>query len=97
MTMTKMTRYECELKILELANQIRDVYKEYNPAPGFLRLIIDGGYISARDCYFTDINGARDIVEDWQGLMFHTIDATQYADGAIRAKGTRRHNNGESV
>ena len=79
--MTKMSRYECETKILDLAQQISDTYKAYNPAPGFMSLIIDGKYLSVSDCYFTETNGGRGIIEDCNGCTFNTIDAVQYSDG----------------
>ena len=48
-----MTRLECEKKLLSLAEQMRAVYLEYNPAGDFMTAIIDAdGYINVNDCFF---------------------------------------------
>lgn len=77
-----MTRRECEAKLLSLAEQMRAVYMEYNPAGDFLSVIIDAdGYINVDDCYF---NQDRKIVINEDGTAFKTVDVTEYRDGYIR-------------
>ena len=77
-----MTRQECEAKLLELAEQMRAVYMEYNPSGDFLSMISDvDGYINVDDSYF---NAERKIVEDVNGNVFRTVDVTKYKDGSIR-------------
>ncbi len=85
--MGKMTQYECELKILDLLNQIKNTYREYNPAAGFISASINGDHIMISDCFFTEDNGKREIIQDANGFMFHTVDAVQYEDGRIRVAG----------
>lgn len=77
-----MTRTECEAKLLKLAEEMRDVYMEYNPAGDFMSATMDSnGYISVTDCYF---NGDGLIIRDANGRCFRTIDAVKYADGSVR-------------
>lgn len=77
-----MTRLECEKKLLELAEQMRMVYLEYNPAGDFLSAIIDSdGYISVDDTYF---NAERKIIINEDGTAFKTVDVTKYSDGHVR-------------
>ena len=76
-----MTRHECEAKLLSLAEQMRAVYMEYNPAGDFLSAIIDAdGYINVGDCYF---NAERRIIINADGTGFKTVDVTKYKDGYI--------------
>lgn len=77
-----MTRQECEKKLLSLAEQMREVYLEYNPAGDFLSAIIDSdGYISVDDAYF---NAGHNIIINEDGTAFRTVDVTKYSDGHIR-------------
>lgn len=76
-----MTRQECEAKLLSLAEQMRAVYLEYNPAGDFLTATIDAdGYTNVKDAYFT-ANG--DLILDVNNYAFRTVDATKYSDGTI--------------
>lgn len=80
-----MTRLECEKKLLSLAEQMRAVYMEYNPAGDFLSAIIDAdGYINVDDCYF---NAERKIIINADGTTFKTVDVTKYKDGYISYSG----------
>jgi hypothetical protein len=77
-----MTRLECEKKLLSLAEQMRAVYKAYNPAGDFLSMISDAdGYICVDDCYF---NADRKIIEDVNGNVFRTVNVTKYTDDHVR-------------
>lgn len=77
-----MTRQECEAKLLSLAEQMRAVYMEYNPAGDFLSATIDAdGYINVGDCYF---NAERRIIINEDGTAFKTVDVTKYRDGYIQ-------------
>lgn len=77
-----MTRHECEAKLISLAEQMRAVYMEYNPAGDFLSAIIDAdGYINVDDCYF---NAERKIIINADGTAFKTVDVTKYDDGRIK-------------
>lgn len=77
-----MTRQECEKKLLALAEQMRAVYMEYNPAGDFLSAIIDAdGYISVDDTYF---NADRKIIVNEDCTAFKTVDVTKHSDGHIR-------------
>ena len=77
-----MTRQECEKKLLELADQMREVYLEYNPAGDFMSAFIDAdGYISVDDTYF---NAERKIIINEDGTAFKTVDVTKHSDGCIR-------------
>lgn len=77
-----MTRQECEKKLLSLAEQMREVYLEYNPAGDFLSAIIDSdGYISVDDAYF---NAERKIIINEDGTAFRTVNVTKHTDGQIR-------------
>lgn len=77
-----MTRQECENRLISLAEQMREVYMEYNPAGDFLSAIMDkDGYICVDDCYF---NWERQIIQDVHGQMFKTVDVAKYSDGHIR-------------
>jgi hypothetical protein len=76
-----MTRQECEAKMLSLAEQMRAVYMEYNPAGDFLSAIIDAdGYINISDCFF---NAERKIIINADGTAFKTVEVTKYNDGYI--------------
>jgi hypothetical protein len=80
-----MTRQECEKKLLSLAEQMRAVYMEYNPAGDFLSAIIaEDGYINVGDCYF---NAERKIIINADGTMFNTVHVTKYDDGHISYSG----------
>lgn len=77
-----MTRQECEKKLLSLAEQMREVYLEYNPAGDFMSAIIDAnGYISVDDSYF---NAERRVIINEDGSAFKTVDVTKFSDGHIR-------------
>jgi len=77
-----MTRLECEKKLLSLAEQMLEVYLEYNPAGDFMSAIIDAnGYISVDDSYF---NAERKIIINEDGTAFKTVDVTKYSDGHVR-------------
>lgn len=93
-----MTRYECETKILSLLDQIKNIYKEYSSAGGFLSATIDvdTDCTIVSDCFFTETNGVRAIVQDVNGFIFQTVDAAQYKDGKIRVA-NRRIKDGKSV
>ena len=77
-----MTRLECEKKLLSLAEQMRAVYLEYNPAGDFMTAIIDAdGYINVKDCFF---NADRQIIINEDGTAFRSVDTAKYSDGSIR-------------
>lgn len=77
-----MTRREAEGKLLALAEQMRAVYLEYNPAGDFLSAIIDAdGYIGISDCVFAADGG---IVLDVRDRMFRTVDVAKHSDGHVR-------------
>lgn len=77
-----MTRQECEKKLLSLAEQMLEVYLEYNLAGDFMSAIIDAsGYISVDDSYF---NVERKIIINEDGTAFKTVDVTKYSDGHVR-------------
>lgn len=77
-----MTRQECEKKLLELAEQMLEVYLEYNPAGDFMSAIIDAdGYINVDDTYF---NAERKIIINEDGTAFKTVNVTKHTDGHIR-------------
>ena len=83
-----MTRQECEKKLLSLAEQMREVYLEYNPAGDFMSAIIDAdGYISIDDTYF---NAERKIIINEDGTAFKTVDVTKHVDGHIRYRSPDR-------
>ena len=76
-----MTRKECEARLIELAEQMRAVYLEYNPAGDFMTAIIDvDGYINVGDSYF---NAERKIIINEDGTAFNTVGVTKYSDGQI--------------
>lgn len=77
-----MTRQECEKKMLALAEQMRAVYMQYNPAGDFLNMIADqSGYICIDDTFF---NADNKIIQDVHGNAFETVHVTKYSDGSIR-------------
>ena len=52
-----MTRQECEAKLLSLAEQMRAVYMEYNPAGDHLGAIMSrDGYIGVHDTMFQTVD-----------------------------------------
>lgn len=76
-----MTRLECEKKLLSLAEQMRAVYEEYNPAGDHLGVILGAdGYICVDDAFFT---AERKIVLDVNDQIFQTVNVTKYSDGHI--------------
>lgn len=78
-----MTRRECEDKLLAMAEQMRDVFLEYNPSGEQMAVTIGGnGYISIRDTYFTGVE--RDIVLDVHDRIFESVNITRFSDGHIR-------------
>ena len=92
-----MTRLECEKKLLSLAEQMLEVYLEYNPAGDFMTAIIDAnGYISVDDSYF---NAERKLIINENGTAFKTVDVTKYNDGHVRYSSPVRevrHERGEN-
>lgn len=77
-----MTRLECEKKLLELAEQMRAVYEEYNPAGDHLSAIMGAdGYICVDDGFFT---AEREIILDVNDQIFQTVNVSKYSDGHIR-------------
>lgn len=77
-----MTRLECEKKLLSLAEQMRAVYLEYNPAGDFMSAIIDAdGYINVNDCLF---NADRQIITNEDGTVFRSVNTTKFSNGDIR-------------
>lgn len=76
-----MTRVECENKLLSLAEQMREVYLDYNPSGDFLGAIMDSnGFICVDDSYF---NAERRIIINEDGTAFKTVNVTKYSDGFI--------------
>lgn len=77
-----MTRQECEKKLISLAEQMRAVYLEYNPAGDFMTAIIDAdGYINVHDCFF---NADRQIIINEDGTAFRSVDTAKYSNGDVR-------------
>jgi len=77
-----MTRLECEKKLLSLAEQMRAVYEEYNPAGDHLSAIMcANGYICVDDGFFT---AEREIIQDVHEQVFKTVNVCKYTDGSIR-------------
>lgn len=77
-----MTRREAEEKLLALAEQMREVYLEYNPASDFLTATIDAnGYIDVRDCVFAADGG---IVLDVRDRVFRSVEVIKRSDGYVR-------------
>ena len=76
-----MTRLECEKKLLSLAEQMRAVYEEYNPAGDHLSVIMSAnGFICVDDAFF---NADGKIILDVHNQTFKTVDVTKYKDGVI--------------
>jgi hypothetical protein len=76
-----MTRQECEAKLISLADQMRKVYLEYNPAGDYLSAGIDSsGHIRVEDAFFTK---ETKIIRDVHGNAFKTVAVTKYVDGHI--------------
>ena len=48
----KMTRNECENKIVEKLIEIAEIYNQYNPHDDYLSMTIQGNNISANNAYF---------------------------------------------
>lgn len=81
-----MTRQECEAKLLDLAEQMYSIYKEYNPSGDFLSMSASRtGCILVSDSYF---NSEGNIILDANNFSFSTVDCAQYSDGSRRL--TRR-------
>lgn len=77
-----MTRIECEKKLLSLAEQMRAVYLEYNPAGDHMSVILGAnGYICVDDAFFTKEN---EIIRDVHGDLFRTVNVTKYSNGYVR-------------
>lgn len=77
-----MTRREAEEKLLALAEQMRTVYLEYNPAGDFLTATIDAdGFTGISDCVFVADGG---IVLDVHDRMFRTVDVAKHSNGHVR-------------
>lgn len=75
-----MTRLECEKKLLDMAEQMQALYKEYMPAGERLSVSISDRIIMISDCFFA----GDEIIEDANGRIFKTIDCAKYADGVKR-------------
>lgn len=83
-----MTRQECEKKLLSLAEQMREVYEQYNPVGDHLSVIMcANGYINVSDCFFTHDG---QIIYDVHDTMFRTVDVSKYDDGHIRYSSPER-------
>lgn len=77
-----MTRQECEKKLLSLAEQMRAVYEEYNPAGDHLSAIMGAdGYICVDDGFFT---AEKEIILDVHDQIFQTVNVSKYSDGHVR-------------
>lgn len=77
-----MTRLECEKKLLALAQQMRAVYEEYNPAGDHLSALMGAnGYICVDDGFFT---AEKRLILDANDQIFQTVNVTKYSDGHIR-------------
>lgn len=76
-----MTRRECETKLLALAEEMRRVYMEYNPAGDYLSMISDvDGYTSVSDCFFY----GDKVINSADESVFHTVDVVRYSNGDLR-------------
>ena len=76
-----MTRRECEDKLLELAEQMYAVYKEYNPSGDMLTMsAFANGHIGINDAYFL----GNEVVMDANDAVFKTVDAVKYSSGGRR-------------
>ena len=76
-----MTRMECEKKLLEMAQQMYALYKQYNPAGELFNVTCDAdGYVGVDDAFFYD----GKVIMDANGSVFHTVDAVKYKDGDMR-------------
>lgn len=79
-----MTRRECEEKLLELAEQMYAVYKEYkeyNPTGDMLSVsAFANGYIGINDAYFSGDH----VVLDANDATFKTVVAVKFTDGCRR-------------
>ena len=52
MKLRKLKRNECEEQILELLEEIKQVYRRYNPDGEYLTMVISGTHISANNAYW---------------------------------------------
>lgn len=75
-----MTRLECEKKLLDMAEQMQAVYKEYMPAGERLSVTICDKIIMISDAFFA----GDEIIDDVHGNMFKTVDCAKFADGVLR-------------
>ena len=76
-----MTRRECEDKLLELAEQMYAVYKEYNPSGDMLSVsAFANGCIGIHDAYFS----GDEVIKDANDCVFKTVDAVKYTNGGRR-------------
>ena len=76
-----MTRMECEKKLLEMAEQMYALYKQYNPAGDMFSVTCDSnGYVSVYDCFFYE----NEAIKDANNCVFRTVDAVKYASGDYR-------------
>lgn len=76
-----MTRQECETKLMALAEQMHDVYKEFSPLSDILSVTIsENGYISIFDGFFR----GDQLINDVHDRAFQTVNVTKYSDGKIR-------------
>jgi hypothetical protein len=76
-----MTRKECEDKLLDMAQQMYEVYKEYNPSGEMLSVTaFANGYININDAFFSD----NEVVLDANDNTFKTVDAVKYSSGGRR-------------
>ena len=78
-----MTRRECETKLIELAEEMYKVYKEYNPAGEHLSMSASDKVIMTSDAFFMEGN----LIEDANGNIYKTVDCAKFADGCVRFMG----------
>lgn len=77
-----MTRRECEKKLMELAEQMREVYLTYNPVGDLLSLSVHGnGFININDAFF---DSEHQLIMSATDKMFNTVEAVRYSNGKYR-------------
>lgn len=87
-----MTRIEVEKKLLDMAEQMQAVYKEYMPVGERLSVSISDKVIIINDAFYA----GDEIIEDVHGYMFKTVDCAKYADGVKRFGNKFIHAGGEA-
>lgn len=70
-----MNRPECEMKLIELLEQVKAVYEDYNPLGQILSISISNGCISLHDGFCDDDGNVI------TGL--HTVEAVKFDDGEV--------------